>query len=126
VSATDPSAPQSQVVGGVWRDVAALADVTAKKKLVVDIDGTPVLVLWHDDHLYAMANICIHRDREMHKGVILNGKMICPGHQWAFALDTGYESIKQQCQPVYDVRVDNDRVHVFSVARPPVEPCGSV
>lgn len=126
MSAADPSAPGPHGVGGAWHDVAALADLTAKKKLVVDVEGTPVLLMWHDDAVYAMHNICIHRDREMHKGVILNGKMVCPGHQWAFALDTGYESIKQQCQPVYDVRVDADRVHVFSQPRPQVESSRSV
>ena len=107
---------------GVWRDVAALADLTAKKKLVVDLDGTPVLLLWHNDTPFAVANLCVHRDRELSKGVILNDKLICPGHQWAFALDTGYESIKQTCQPVYDVRVDDGRLLVFSTPRPAVAP----
>lgn len=116
-----PAADAGGGVGGVWRDVATLADLTAKKKLVVDLDGTPVLLLWHRDTPFAFANLCIHRDRELSKGVILNDKLICPGHQWAFALDTGYESIKQTCQPTYDVRVEGERLQVYSVARPAIE-----
>jgi len=96
-----------------WIDVAAVADLTAKRKLVVDVDGTAVLVLWHDERPFAFQNLCIHRDRELSKGVILNGKLVCPGHQWAFVLDSGWEAVKQQCQPTFAVRVRDDRVELL-------------
>ncbi len=57
------------------------------RKVVVDVDGREMLVLAHDGAFYAFDNICIHRERELAKGVVLNGKLVCPGHQWAFALD---------------------------------------
>lgn len=100
-----------------WRDVAALADLVAKKKLVVDVDDTPVLLLWHQEAPYAFANLCIHRDRELSKGVILKDKLVCPGHQWAFALGTGWESIKHECQPTYAVRVTGERIELDPTPR---------
>ena len=48
---------------------------------------------------------------------MLNGKIVCPGHQWAFDLDTGWESIKQECQPTYRVRVEDDVVQVDAASR---------
>lgn len=95
-----------------WVAVGSVAEVTKKKKVVVSVDGIDVLVLAHEGAFFGFQNICIHRDRELSKGVILNGKLICPGHQWAFALDSGYESIKEQCQPTYAVRVVDDVVEV--------------
>ncbi len=96
-----------------WFDVGSRADLTkARNKLVVDVNGTDVLVLAHGDGLYALANICIHRDRELSKGVVLNGKLVCPGHQWAFALDTGYEAVKDECQPTFPIREVGDRLEV--------------
>ncbi len=96
-----------------WVDVGSRADLTkARNKLVVDVHGTDVLVLAHGDGLYALANICIHRDRELSKGVVLNGKLVCPGHQWAFALDTGYEAVKDECQPTFPIREVGDRIEV--------------
>ena len=53
--------------------------------------GRPqVLVLWHGNSVYAFQNICIHQERELVKGVILNNRLICAGHQWAFELGTGW------------------------------------
>lgn len=95
-----------------WVPAGPVEDVTKKKKVVVSVGDVDVLVLAHDGGFFAFQNLCVHRDRELSKGVILNGKLICPGHQWAFALDTGYESIKELCQPTYDVRVHDGVVEV--------------
>jgi nitrite reductase (NADH) small subunit len=43
---------------------------------------------------------------------VLNGKLVCPGHQWAFALDSGWESIKEERQPMFPVRVVDGIVEV--------------
>jgi ketosteroid isomerase-like protein len=37
---------------------------------------------------------------------------VCPGHQWAFALDTGWEAVKEACQPTFPVRLTDDLVEV--------------
>jgi nitrite reductase (NADH) small subunit len=95
-----------------WVTVGDAEAVTKAKKVVVDAEGTEVLVLSHDGEFFALANRCIHRDRELVKGVVLNGKLVCPGHQWAFALDTGWESVKEQCQPTFPVRVVDGVVEV--------------
>jgi nitrite reductase (NADH) small subunit len=95
-----------------WIDAGDVAAVTKAKKVVLDVDGHEVLVLAHDGALYGFANRCIHKDRELAKGVVLNGKLVCPGHQWAFELGTGWESVKERCQPTYEVRVVDDRVQV--------------
>ncbi len=101
-----------------WHPVGGVADITKKRKVVVEIDERQILVVAHEGSFFAFDNICIHRDRELSKGVILNGKLVCPGHQWAFALDTGWEAVKEECQPTHSVRVDGDEVFV-SVATSP-------
>jgi nitrite reductase (NADH) small subunit len=103
--------------GSAWIDVGTAADVAKRKKVVLEAGGRQVLVLAHDGAFYAFDNICIHRQRELSRGVILNGRLICPGHQWAFELGTGWESIKQECQPTYAVRVDGDVVQVDVASR---------
>jgi nitrite reductase (NADH) small subunit len=50
----------------------------------------------------------VHQDRSLFKGTLLHGKVICPGHQWQFDLETGYEADQDLCQPTYPVRVDDD------------------
>ncbi len=95
-----------------WVLVGDVQAVTKAKKTVIDVDGHEVFVLAHDGGLYAFANRCIHKNRELARGVVLNGKLVCPGHQWAFELVTGWEAIKEQCQPTYPVQVVDGVVQV--------------
>ena len=98
--------------GDSWRSVGTTADIVKRRKVVLEVGERQILVLAHDGRFFAFDNICVHRDRELSKGVVLNGKLVCPGHQWAFALDTGYEAVKDTCQPTHAVRVDGDDVLV--------------
>ena len=95
-----------------WIAAGEVAAITRARKTVIDVDGYEVFVLAHEGNLYAFQNRCIHKQRELSKGVVLNGKLVCPGHQWAFALDSGYEAIKEECQPTFPVRVIDGIVEV--------------
>lgn len=110
VTGASPVRPAS---GEQWHLVGAATDVVKRKKVVLTVGDRQILVLAHDGGFFAFDNICIHRERELSKGVVLNGKLVCPGHQWAFALGTGWEAVKEQCQPTHAVRVDGDDVFVF-------------
>jgi len=109
----------------MWVEAGPLEDVAKARKLVVDADGTDVVVVWHDGEVHALDNTCIHRQRELARGVILNGRLVCPGHQWAFDLETGWCRERERCQPVHAVRVDDGVVWVDSEASTePVEQAG--
>jgi nitrite reductase/ring-hydroxylating ferredoxin subunit len=95
---------------GTWLDVGGYDELRRRRKLVVHHGEEEILVLVHDGGLYAFVNHCIHRQRELAKGVVLNGRLICPGHQWAFELGTGWESTKGECQPTFEVKVSEGRV----------------
>ena len=100
-----------------WVDVGTTAEVAKRRKVVVEVGDEQIFVLAHGGAFYALQNICIHRQREISKGVVLNGRIVCPGHQWAFDLQTGWEAIKQECQPTYRVRVADDIVQVDAASR---------
>jgi nitrite reductase (NADH) small subunit len=100
-----------------WVDVGAFDEVRRKRKVVLPHDDGEILVLVHDGAVHAFDNTCIHRERELHKGVVLNGKLICPGHQWAFELGSGWEAVKERCQPTFAVKVEADRVLVDVASR---------
>lgn len=102
-----------------WLDIGALDEVLRRKKFAVDAgEGASVVIVAHDGALYAMDNVCIHKERELSKGVVLRDRLVCPGHQWAFELGTGWEAVKQRCQPTYAIRVtDARRVEVDLTSR---------
>lgn len=102
-----------------WVNAGDAQSIAKARKVVLDVDGHEVLVLAHEGGFYSFANRCIHKQRELAKGVVLNGKLVCPGHQWAFALDSGWEAVKEECQPTYPVRVVDGVVEVDVTA--PIE-----
>ncbi|HEX6418965.1 MAG TPA: Rieske (2Fe-2S) protein [Acidimicrobiales bacterium] len=97
---------------GTWIDVAGAEELRRRRKIVVPHGDGEILVLMHEGAAYAFDNTCIHRQRPLVKGVVLNGRLVCPGHQWAFDLATGCESVKGECQPTYAVKVEGGRVLV--------------
>ncbi len=103
-----------------WLDVGDVADVVKRKKFVVGAEERPIVVISHDHCVYALDNVCIHKQRELVKGVILGDRIVCPGHQWSFQLSTGWEAKMERYQPSYPVRVTVDGRVEVDVANPSV------
>jgi nitrite reductase (NADH) small subunit len=95
-----------------FRAVATQADLETAGKLVVDVDGTPVLLVWHEGRVTAMHNLCIHRERELSQGFLLKGRVVCPGHQWSFSLADGFCKERDRSQPVFETRVVDGTIEV--------------
>ncbi|KSZ56773.1 2Fe-2S ferredoxin [Rhodococcus pyridinivorans KG-16] len=95
-----------------------MKEVTRRRKLRVEVDGLAIALFHANDRIYAFADLCIHQDRSLVKGTLLHGRVICPGHQWRFDLETGYEEDQDLCQPVYPVLVRDETVLVDPTPRP--------
>lgn len=49
-----------------------------------------VAILRYCNKLYCLSNICPHRHLDsIYKGILLDGKVICPEHGWTYDLTTG-------------------------------------
>jgi nitrite reductase (NADH) small subunit len=104
-----------------WIDVGDVAEVTKRKKFVVGEGLDAKVVIVHAGCVYALDNVCIHKQRELVKGVVLGDRIVCPGHQWTFQLGTGYEAKMERYQPSYPVRVTEDGRVEIDVANPSAE-----
>jgi nitrite reductase (NADH) small subunit len=101
-----------------WVEAGSLQELQRRKKLLVDVGGRGVVLVLGAEGVRAIDNICIHRERELVRGTLLGNRIVCPGHQWAFDLDTGYEQKMCRYQPTFDVRVEDDRIFVSDEPRP--------
>jgi nitrite reductase (NADH) small subunit len=106
----------------MWLQVGPTADIARRKRVVVDNGDTPIVVIAHEGNFYALDNICIHKQRELVKGVVLKDRIVCPGHQWSFELGTGWEAKMGRCQPIYDVKVEDGMVSVDAASRRAQQP----
>lgn len=97
-----------------WRDVASLEELKKKKRMVIEQSGQPILLLWVDQVVYAILDVCSHDGGELADGDIEGQSIICSRHGAEFCLKTGqvlsppaYEDIH-----VFPVRVQNQRIEV--------------
>lgn len=105
-----------------WVAVATTRELTRRRKLRVEVDGVALALFQAGAKVYAFADLCVHQDRSLFKGTLLHGKVICPGHQWQFDLETGYEADQDRCQPTYPVRVDEGSGTVYVDPNPRTQP----
>jgi nitrite reductase (NADH) small subunit len=101
-----------------WTRLITVRELGRHRKLRIEAGGTAIALFRAGDRLYAFRDLCVHQDRSLAKGTLLHGRVICPGHQWAFDLDTGYERDQDRCQPTYPVKVEDEVVYVDLTRNP--------
>lgn len=102
----------TQAPRDAWVPVCKVSDLSRAGRLVVNVDDTPVLLMWNDGDVLAFHDTCIHKGRSLSEAVVFAGQLVCAGHQWSFDLHTGYCKVRDRYQPVYRVSVDGDDITV--------------
>ncbi|MGI5322825.1 Rieske (2Fe-2S) protein [Actinomadura nitritigenes] len=95
-----------------WVEAASLAQLRKRRRLGVTVAGRPVALFLVGDDVYALDDVCVHKQRSLSKGTVLNGRVICPGHQWLIDPATGRVEDRDECQPSHAVRIAGDAVYV--------------
>jgi nitrite reductase (NADH) small subunit len=111
-----PDRPTDTSAAG-WVRVAELSALARRRRTAVQVGDQEIALFLVGDKVYALADICIHKQRNLSKGTVFNGTVVCPGHQWTFDLETGYECDQDEYQPTYDVKVEDGGVYVVPVCR---------
>ena len=97
-----------QPTPGGWVHVAEMRELARRKRKQVTVAGCPIALFFVDDEVFALDDICIHQERSLSKGTLLNGQVICPGHQWKFDPRTGQPEDQDGCQATYAVQVTEE------------------
>jgi nitrite reductase (NADH) small subunit len=110
--ASQPPAGSGPVETETWVEVATVKELVRHKKKYVEAAGEQIALFYTGEQVYALHDVCMHKQRSLSKGVVMGGQVICPGHQWMFDVDTGWVDEEERCQPTYAVRVVDDVVYV--------------
>jgi nitrite reductase/ring-hydroxylating ferredoxin subunit len=107
---TQPASPATVPTpsSGAWVHVAEMKDLTRRKRKQVTVGGCPIALFLVDDEVFAMDDVCVHKERFLTKGTLLNGQVICPGHQWRFDPRTGEAEDQEGRQATYAVQVTDE------------------
>ena len=70
-------------------DVASIDEVPEGTMLMVQVEGTQILLVHTDGRIRAMQGICTHEYFELDKGFLTDGSLTCALHLSRFDLETG-------------------------------------
>ncbi|MBD2456464.1 Rieske (2Fe-2S) protein [Nostoc sp. FACHB-87] len=72
-----------------WTKVLAANALAPGAREVVNVGKRKILLLNHENKLYAVENTCPHLKLPLKNGKIEDGAIVCPFHRSAFDLGTG-------------------------------------
>jgi nitrite reductase/ring-hydroxylating ferredoxin subunit len=94
--------------------VARLSDIPAGRGLRVRV-GEREVGLWRvGERVFAMDDVCPHAGYPLHEGDLQGSFAICPGHGWAFCVETGLApgEVDERPQERWPVRIEGDEIWV--------------
>ena len=88
--------------------VGTLADVPVGKPMLVEAEGTPVVLVRVGDSVYACNDICTHQGGPLSEGKLTGTRLACPWHGWMFDVRSGECVMPSRggAVPSYKTRVD--------------------
>ena len=97
-----------------WVDVAPVEGIQNRHSVLVDVDGTMVLVFNLEGEYYAVEDVCTHDGAEIASGCLVEDAIECPRHGARFDLRTGAVLAPPAYEPLqtFPVRFDNGMVQV--------------
>ena len=97
-----------------WVDVALVEGIQNRRGVLVDVDGTMVVVFNLEGEYYAVEDVCTHDGAEIASGCLVEDAIECPRHGARFDLRTGAVLAPPAYEPLqtFPVRVDNGMVQV--------------
>ncbi len=97
--------------------VASVKDISEGRMIDVKINGKEIMIAKLDGIFYAIGNRCTHMKCLLSKGIIEEGKVICPCHFACFDLKTGegfwgreIGAIPLKPVPIYEVKVQGEDI----------------
>lgn len=72
-----------------FRFGAKLEELKKQKKMLVEVDRHPIILILYNDKVYAVDNRCPHKQGSLYEGTFENGIITCPVHGAKFSIEKG-------------------------------------
>ncbi len=102
-----------------WTKVASLKALKDSQKLKVDYQGTPVLLVLHNNKPYAISDKCPHMKASLYQGTLEGESVVCAAHGAKINVTNGHIERKAKVlflpmptkrAKTYMVKVENDEI----------------
>lgn len=103
--------PEDQIE---YVSIANVNELDDEGRLLLEIDGQPIVVFRITDKYFAIADVCSHDDGPLAEGDVEGHEVICPRHGAHFDLETGKALTLPAVVdiPSYPVRIEGEEILV--------------
>lgn len=99
-------------VSGTWIDIGQLDDIPRRGARCIKAGGTAIAVFRSaDNRVYALEDKCPHRNGPLSQGIVHDGCVTCPLHNWVVSLETGAaQGADEGATRIFPVKVNGGRI----------------
>ncbi|MCB1859827.1 MAG: Rieske 2Fe-2S domain-containing protein, partial [Gammaproteobacteria bacterium] len=97
-----------------WHDVVAVAELPEQQTAYYEVDGRHLFVYRNADEVRIYDSRCPHQVTDIPHLSLVNGRLTCPKHEWAFDIETG-ECVEKGNRPLrrFEHKVENGRLLAY-------------
>jgi nitrite reductase (NADH) small subunit len=105
---------------GDWLDIGPVDQITPGNARTLPVQGGDEIAIFRTSggDFHALVNACPHKQGPLSQGIVHNGVVTCPLHNWHISLKTGEalgEGVEERgaCVPVIPLKVDAGRIFLL-------------
>ena len=101
-----------------WIDVGAVADIPRRgARCLKGAEKSIAIFRTSDDRIFALEDKCPHKGGPLSQGIVHDGCVTCPLHNWVISLETGEaQGADEGRTVVVPVRIEEGRIYLSAVA----------
>jgi nitrite reductase [NAD(P)H] small subunit len=101
-----------------WIEVGQVNDIPKMGARVVKTkDGDIAVFRTAEDNIFALADVCPHKQGRLSQGLIFDNKVACPMHDWKIELESGNAvSPDEGCAATYPIKLEGEMVYLSLTA----------
>ncbi|HEV7435979.1 MAG TPA: nitrite reductase small subunit NirD [Pseudorhizobium sp.] len=98
----------------VWVMIGTIADIPRQGSRRVKNGSMRIAVFRTlDDRIFAIEDRCPHKNGPLSEGIVHDGCVTCPLHNWVISLETGEaQGADQGRAPTFPVRLENQNIYL--------------
>ncbi|MEJ2078519.1 MAG: Rieske 2Fe-2S domain-containing protein [Acidobacteriota bacterium] len=102
-----------------YRAVAKRSELVEGDAHIVSVDGREIALFQIDGEVHALENVCPHRGGPIGEGLVKDGHVTCPWHEWTFEIRSGTCTLNAAAfVQRFPVRIDGEDVLVLPEPEP--------
>lgn len=103
---------EEELIEAGYQRACKLDEIGSPMPKRVEVEGRGVLLCREGEKIHAVDEICPHENKSMRFGVVFDGAITCPHHQYRFKLEDG--RTRRRCAPLqlYEARIHDEHVWV--------------